>query len=264
LRFNDPFDHQIDFKFDFTQTNFIESYLASLEQAIFGDEEMIFDTRDTIGVLNSKMREARSELDKSEVLKTMREGIEETAKRLDKFENDINAELQKHLRIARVLCLSESNDNVVMWSHYADNHKGIVMRLRCIDEIDNTLLAAKKIVYQRELPAIASIEEIVKSFIGIQKYNYANLYADLPYIKHTDWEYEQEWRAAFPEEVTNTKLYNDYRENPIVFGAIYLGCRIEPTDEAEIMSLLTGHLSHVEVYSAVKKETRVWIEFCES
>lgn len=30
---------------------------------------------------------------------------------------------------ADTLCLSAKNDNILMWSHYANNHKGIVLKL---------------------------------------------------------------------------------------------------------------------------------------
>lgn len=177
------------------------------------------------------------------------------------YKDEINYELKNHLKGQRILCVSETKDNVVMWSHYADNHTGVVLRLQCIDEIDNTLLAAKRIDYKRDLPLIASLDDVVESHVGIQQFDYEKLIIDLPYIKYVDWEYENEWRVAFPDVVTASNLYNDYVENPRVFGAVYFGCRIYPEDQAEILSLLTGSLSHVKAYTATKRKTEFGLDF---
>lgn len=260
LLFNDPFDHQIDFNFDFTETEFVESYLKAFEQVIFGSDEVSFDIDTRPGALNSVMRQKRNELNKNDALKELKRGVEETARKLEAFKDNVNAELQKHLKNVRVLCVSEAHDNVVMWSHYANDHKGVVMRLQCIDEIDNTLLAAKKIGYNKKLPVIASLDEMVKNTLGIQKHNYAKLFTDLSYVKHNDWQYEREWRVAFPEAAT-TGLHKDIQENPRVFGSVYMGCRIEPVDETDILSLLRGPLSHVEVYKATKRKVEFGLDF---
>ena len=62
LLFNDPFDHQIDFNFDFTEKEFVEYYFKVFEQTIFGSDDVVFDTSTRQGALNSIMRQKRREL----------------------------------------------------------------------------------------------------------------------------------------------------------------------------------------------------------
>ena len=59
--------------------------------------------------------------------------------------DDFNTEIHKRLLHSRVFCVSAENDNVVMCSHYADQHRGIVFRLAWIDALDNRLLAAREV-----------------------------------------------------------------------------------------------------------------------
>ena len=60
-----------------------------------------------------------------------------------------------------------------MWSHYADQHRGVVFQLGCIDEIDNSLFAAQKVTYTNTSPAFASALEYAKHLTGEAVFDYA-------------------------------------------------------------------------------------------
>ena len=52
----------------------------------------------------------------------------------------MHADLRKHFGQYKVLCLSERNDSILMWSHYAVNHTGIVIRFSCLEETERQRL----------------------------------------------------------------------------------------------------------------------------
>lgn len=66
------------------------------------------------------------------------------------------SQLKKQIRslIQRcgVLCLSSLKDNIVMWSHYADHHKGIVLGFKPCFEKDSVLTLLKPVVYSSIRP----------------------------------------------------------------------------------------------------------------
>ncbi|TKB62612.1 MAG: DUF2971 domain-containing protein, partial [Nitrospira sp.] len=163
---------------------------------------------------------------------------------MDRF----NAEIHKSLCHSRVLCLSELHDNVVMWSHYADYHRGVVFKLGCIDEIDNTLLAAKAVSYTNQFPAFPNIDEYSRHLTGEQLIDFPRLSYDIAYIKHTDWAYEREWRVHWGliHEPAGDG-YSIYRENPRVFQAIYLGCRMQDDAVSAIVKLIRRHLPATKI-----------------
>ena len=72
---------------------------------------------------------------------------------------------------------------------------------------------------------------------------------------------EHRQRLVVPESDNNGNLFNDYKENPKVFGAVYLECRISDKDKEDILSLLSGHLAHVEAYQANKRKREFGIDF---
>jgi len=51
------------------------------------------------------------------------------------------------------------------------------------------------------------------------------------------------------------------KEDPRVFQGIYLGCRMEPSAEAEIVALARAHIPHVSIFRAKKSARRFGLEF---
>lgn len=119
-----------------------------------------------------------------------------TQKTLKKrFSNNIKEFMDLH----GVLCLSETPDNLLMWSHYADNHKGAVIEfiidendpfsLFCIDYVAK-LSDAKfgKISYKKD-----------RNYLGSSSTdNTRSIREHYAFIKSKEWEYEKEHRFVFP------------------------------------------------------------------
>lgn len=95
-----------------------------------------------------------------------------------------------------VLCLTEKNDNHLMWSHYANSHKGFVIGFdtdnACFDKRSNDTAQIgfiKKVEYSVERPRITFYQPGVPEDLQAQ-----NIAKDFFYKKSKCWEYEQEWR----------------------------------------------------------------------
>jgi hypothetical protein len=263
ILFNDPFDNQVRYLLPFSQDEFVPKYKEAIKRIIFGEEAVILNSLTPLGILFSLMRSERENLTKEEIIAELRGSIEKTAERLQMFEDKFNQLICQQLEKTRVLCVSEHNDNVVMWSHYADEHRGVVMRLQCIDELENNLLIARKMQYQNKYPTIAKLDDFIKLSTGEININYyeKNI-MEIAYIKYESWAYEDEWRVVTIEDPKENKnLYNDYKEYPQVFGAMYFGCRISKSDKDEIIDMLSGDLVHVEIFQAKKKAQEFGLQF---
>lgn len=89
-----------------------------------------------------------------------------------------------------VLCLSESPTEPLMWSHYADSHRGLVIEFDTDNKFfsqqlntSDELRHLRKIKYSTERPSlILSNVESFDSFL----------------TKSMDWEYEKEWKMLLP------------------------------------------------------------------
>ena len=127
-----------------------------------------------------------------------------------------------------ILCLSESKNNILMWSHYAKNHSGVMFELNKNKlELDQSI-SMEKIKYQDNIP-ICNYDEL----LGINPSLSENkgLFEKSILIKSGSWSYEDEVRLL-------RKISNDDRLHPFPkesFNAIYLGCKIESEKKKEII-----------------------------
>ncbi|ROM60417.1 DUF2971 domain-containing protein [Pseudomonas rhodesiae] len=87
-----------------------------------------------------------------------------------------------------VLCLSERHDDLLMWAHYADCHKGFVIEFDSDSPFfhqrrseKDDLRYLRPVVYSKERPAITLTDTDM---------------SELFLTKSEHWEYEKEWRMV--------------------------------------------------------------------
>lgn len=90
-----------------------------------------------------------------------------------------------------VLCLAERNDNMLMWSHYADSHQGVVLGFD--SECD---FFERRLNENDDFRHLAKISYAADSRVQITRIE--DYRQELLYTKNPEWEYEQEWRMVIP------------------------------------------------------------------
>lgn len=261
-KFNDPFDHQAGFVLPFSPEAFSQALTSSIERIIFSDSDPVIIPTSLFSILTLKLREIRHKLPRRDVLRDLGHSSFESADMLRDSLAKLNAAVQEQLCHSRVFCVSERFDNVVMWSHYGDQHKGVVIKLRCIDEIDNSLLAARKIQYTDAFLPFPDADAYAQHLTGEQPIDFAPLLWNIAYIKHVDWSYEEEWRVHIPllDEPPGDG-YNIYPEDRRVFEAIYLGCHMQLEDAKNIVELVRRCLPETQVFVGCKSATSFALSF---
>ncbi|MCZ9838877.1 DUF2971 domain-containing protein [Brachyspira hyodysenteriae] len=114
------------------------------------------------------------------------------------------------LNSIKVACLTKNYDNTLMWSHYADKHKGICVEYDISNIINKENYIIRKVNY--DMKAIVD-ENSINTIYDI------NLLLDLFCIKSKEWEYEDEYRILYHdiERLNNGKLI-DLPIKSICFG----------------------------------------------
>ena len=156
----------------------------------------------------------------------------------------------------RILCLSEICDNLLMWSLYSDSHKGAVIELQCINELDSAWLEAQPVTYQDSPPILATKQEWIKHITEqnpLDVYQW-KFYEPCTITKTTDWAYQKEWRIVSFSRPGESGHYSDYRFSPREVRSVYLGCEMSDENANDIISLLKYNLNHVKVYQGKKIE----------
>lgn len=110
---------------------------------------------------------------------------------------DCNLYFRNNAKMAdlfRVLCLSTTEKNVLMWSYYADSHTGYCVEYKSssiLESIENSpfkgLCVVGEVTYQKRRPAI-------KTFQSQFSYTDIKFYIDAAFTKFQDWEHEKEYR----------------------------------------------------------------------
>lgn len=96
-----------------------------------------------------------------------------------------------------VVSFASEFDNLLMWSHYADDHKGVCIEFSLADvrEIEG-LGVVGAVEYNQDRPTMSLFSEIVLQIISSDD-NSEHLYSLLKqalFTKYEGWAYEKEWR----------------------------------------------------------------------
>jgi hypothetical protein len=135
------------------------------------------------------------------------------------FINEINAFLQDY----RVLCVSTHRDSEEMWSGYAENHKGIVMRIEPNVAKDSKFQLFRPVEYREKRPPFfnSTRDFIADSLFSDQEALKRTTIEKIVYTKTLHWQHEAEYRLAIrlregelpwnvrkfhPEEITELYL----------------------------------------------------------
>jgi len=185
--------------------------------------------------------------------------IEALKKQGPLFQNRINDE---HLRLIDatigILCLSEIENDVLLWAHYTDSHKGMVI------EFDAT-----HPFFSVALNPLSDIGRLVKIKYSPDRprlnYPYDTEDGSIFLIKSEQWGYEKEWRfiQRLAKRTREKKLPDGttvylFALPPAAIKRIVMGCRMEDSVRQSLINEIKRNpfLSHVVVEKAVRDPDR--------
>jgi hypothetical protein len=115
-----------------------------------------------------------------------------------------------------IYSLSAVKDEILMWSHYADEHRGYCLMFEASDTTP-FFGAAQEVHYSEALPAITPYSDT-----DLEKAAKAML------TKYCGWSYEREWRIVDHESGAGLRDYPAALLVGVIFGA-----RMSPRDRAQ-------------------------------
>ena len=153
---------------------------------------------------------------------------------------DAHKQLQKkHMEVFGILSLTECNDSILMWSHYAHYHSGFCIGFKNGFGLDETLI--KKISYTDKRDNDLA-DQYFKTE-GMDEEQKQNFYWNLLFFnKYIDWAYEREWRIT--GEI-GLALYKDIYMDSIIFGL-----KMSAENRNTIRTLLAN--KNIRYFEAVK------------
>lgn len=155
--------------------------------------------------------------------------------------NEIKRELDSELGDGGVLSLSATWESGLMWSHYADEHRGICIEYDTRDQTHDRL---KKVNYSA--PRAIKTSDLWRWKAKDDAEAKRQVIETYFYTKSREWRYEREWR--------------DVREKSGVTGvpfritAILFGLRADPSVITSIVKLLSDH-PKIKLWQVLPKDS---------
>ena len=134
-----------------------------------------------------------------------------------------------------ICCLSEKNDDLLMWSHYSDSHQGLCLEFDAATE--GTLFwEAFKVIYQEDYPTV-NIMDIAK----------ADEFRKALLTKSMHWKHEEERRILKNEQEGGPGFYKFPSEllTGVIFGAL-----MSQSDKDFLMKWIEQYSTKITIYQA--------------
>jgi hypothetical protein len=146
------------------------------------------------------------------------------------------------------LCLTEKPENLLMWAHYAEHHRGAVIEFDENHEFFNRRVGPqdefrhfRKVIYTDTRPGVFLNDSSAVDFF---------------YFKSKEWEYEEEWRLIVPLNDCSDRINNGtglpiclFTVPPACITAVAVGVRMPEFRKLELTRELRtkAEFRHVRV-----------------
>ncbi|MBD8571242.1 DUF2971 domain-containing protein [Pseudomonas syringae] len=206
-------------------TNLIEKTLFCASPDTFNDPyECALQANFYFGNdLDDLLAQAAGELDSLQ-LEALKSVVES---RYEKMSNEVSLAFRsKMMGVYKICSLSERIDSILMWSHYAVDHKGFAMEydFHELSRRDNLVRSLWPVLYNSEM---LDVSHLIASEDRPDDFN--NLFGIAAAIHKTeDWQYEKEWRLIIHS--------NDALNVPAPLKAVYIGAKAADKDRAALIA----------------------------
>jgi hypothetical protein len=147
----------------------------------------------------------------------------------------------------RVLCLTPHADNLLMWSHYGNAHRGVCLRFENRDAI----AGAVAVRYSSDYPLV--------SFFSSSRFEQMRAFV---LTKSDHWSYEEEFRflsiSGSDVGPTTHKTFD-----PTLLSGIVLGCEMDCETRERVLDLAGRRQHSLEIIEAKRSERRFAVEVDE-
>jgi hypothetical protein len=223
---NDPFDASLPFNYNLTQ--------LTPENIFLKHCELIRWYSPNLGETEVHER----------AFEAQREGLIFDEAHQDKFQKQLNYDVN---RTFGIVSLSQIPNDILMWSHYSDSHKGfcVGLDLKYIFKNFGPKLHVSEMNYQTEIPQIDLFEDKVVYFIKLLA------------TKSKHWQYEKEVRI----------IQRDYARKVLhitkaAVKEVYLGARMDQKLKFQVVEdVLKIYGDKVSVFDCSLSKTRFEVNY---
>jgi endonuclease III len=247
------------------QSIFPEEIEAALKRLSENFTDVILQHLDVQPTCDSPLREKvaliqhiyRSNPKAAEVVKAelRKEGVEavydveQMRARAKEFLKEMNEFMQGY----RIFCVTTNKDSEKMWSTYAENHKGIMLRIEPNIARDSKFKLFRSVQYRKERsPLYDNTLDFIASLFGDQQATRLAILDKIIYSKTLAWRHEAEYRLAIPLR-QGEPSWNVMKFHPEEITELYLGLAMTKEDKGEIISKANALNPRIAIFQASRE-----------
>ncbi len=145
------------------------------------------------------------------------------------------AELVSQFRDSGIFCATRRKDNLLMWAHYAEQHRGVVFGFKPDTAVDSFLCLLEPVIYSALRPSFYDpIDPLKGARPNSEDMRAFNRY--LTATKSPEWSYEEELRLVVPSFVPEGQSATFLPFHPHELVELYLGHRFPAEHRNEIVT----------------------------
>jgi hypothetical protein len=151
-----------------------------------------------------------------------------------------------HVRNCAIFCASRTPSNLLMWAHYAEQHRGAVLGFRSDVARDSMLTQIVRVAYSDRRPFLLDDSNLLarptaESAAAVNRRLYLT--------KSSEWSYEQELRLFIPGDVKagQNATFKHFYASELV--EVYLGCRMSAENRGSVTESARRLNAKVRVFS---------------
>jgi hypothetical protein len=138
----------------------------------------------------------------------------------------------------KIFCLSEINNNVMMYSHYADSHRGICLEFSVSN--DSFYDCLDYVRYTKNVPVFHGFNDDIKLI--------RNELKEIEVLtKSCSWSYEKEWRII----IDNSSHVQKFSSN--ILTSIIFGYKTSDYDKLVIENIIKKRSPSIQLQKVIKK-----------
>jgi len=161
----------------------------------------------------------------------------------EQFELLINKAAKRVTQSKGLACFMSSCDNLLMWAHYADSHKGVCLKFDILEDT-NLFSPAKKVEYSRAYPEYVYLTN---------KNDFVN---QMFFTKSLEWTYEGEVRVLKDKK-------GNYVFNPNSLKEVIFGCKMSEDDKKTLTKIIRTYYPGCQLKQAKKNDNNFSLDFIE-
>jgi hypothetical protein len=164
-------------------------------------------------------------------------------------------------RDTAIFCATRDQSNLLMWAHYAEKHRGIVLGFRPDLARDSYLRLLEPVQYTNQRPSFYGSIAATRGSAEMDEEAVSAIVHRLVYSKSTHWSYEAEERIYIPRGVAPGEPASYLSFYPEELVELYLGCRAEDDFKVEICATARTLNSQVAIYQTTLAKGSYALEF---